>query len=457
VLGGTPQQIIADVDTDITFSPDGKRMAYLRTNDPITGQYRLLTANPDGSDERVLFIDNGLHPGGTPAWSPDGKTIAYVMPPQYKTVELFGLASGKKTALSTFADRIIFGMHWQPDGRGLIVLYGERPNYGHEQIGYIAYPGGAFHTITRDTNSYNALTLSSDGEIIATVQAKTTSTPYLLPASGSKESSPAEAPLQVPGINSLAWASDGELLVSNGTNLFRMHTDGTDRTTLLNDPAAFIFAAKPCGDRHLVLSWLYHDNMSGGRVWRTDSDGSNAQPLASGSTFVQSVACDPNGKFVYYMDRIDDHIMEVSADGGKPEIVPGTTIAKEFVASALAGLSPDGKQLPFFSESGPGHVNLDIVELNAGPHPPIRTLTPDSRVSGSAEFTPDGKALVYPITENGVANLWIQPLDGSKGRQITNFKSGTFSSFEWSPDGKTLAILRSETQSDIVLLRESTQ
>jgi eukaryotic-like serine/threonine-protein kinase len=457
VLGGTPQQIAADVDTDVTFSPDGKRMAYLRTNDPVVGQYRLLTANPDGSDEKVVFIDSGLFPGGSPAWSPDGKTIAYVLPPQYKTVELLDLASGKKTVLSAFADRIIFGMLWQPDGRGLIVRYGERPNYGHAQIGYIAYPSGAFHTITRDTNSYTTLTLSSDGKMIATVQVKTTNTPYLLPASGSKESSPPEAPLQVPGVNSLAWAADGELLVSNGTNLFRMHTDGSDRTTLANDAAGYIVAAKRCGDRYLALSWLYHDNMSGGRVWRTNSDGSNAQPLASGSIFIQSVACDPDGKFIYYMDRIDDHIMEVSTDGGKPEIVPGTKIATEFVVSAPVGLSPDGKQLPFFSESTPGHLNLDILELNAGPNPPLRTLKPDPRASGAVQFTPDGKALAYSITENGVANLWLQPLDGSPGRQITHFTSGDIAGGGWSPDGKTLALLRTQTQSDIVLLRESTQ
>ena len=36
--------------------PDGKRMAYMRANDPDAGKYRLLTANLDGSDEKVLQI-----------------------------------------------------------------------------------------------------------------------------------------------------------------------------------------------------------------------------------------------------------------------------------------------------------------------------------------------------------------------------------------------------------------
>ena len=47
VLGGTPRTAIHDVDSALTFSPDGRRMAYIRANDPETGKYRLLSANLD--------------------------------------------------------------------------------------------------------------------------------------------------------------------------------------------------------------------------------------------------------------------------------------------------------------------------------------------------------------------------------------------------------------------------
>ena len=76
VLGGTPQIIVRDVDTGITFSPDGHRMAYARANDPEVGKYRLLTANLDGSDETILQIAASMD-GRFPrimSWSPDGKT-----------------------------------------------------------------------------------------------------------------------------------------------------------------------------------------------------------------------------------------------------------------------------------------------------------------------------------------------------------------------------------------------
>jgi len=70
-------------------------------------------------------------------------------------------------------------------------------------------------------------------------------------------------------------------------------------------------------------------------------------------------------------------------------------------------------------------------------------------------FTPDGKAVAYPIRENDVDNIWVQPLDGSRGRQITNFASEQILNFHWSPGGKSLGILRGHTESDVVLLRES--
>jgi hypothetical protein len=56
VLGGTPQLLIRDVDSGPVISLDGKRMACLRANDPQPGKYRLLSANLDGSVEKILQI-----------------------------------------------------------------------------------------------------------------------------------------------------------------------------------------------------------------------------------------------------------------------------------------------------------------------------------------------------------------------------------------------------------------
>ena len=76
------------------------------------------------------------------------------------------------------------------------------------------------------------------------------------------------------------------------------------------------------------------------------------------------------------------------------------------------------------------------------------------RIAGGVQFAPDGRSVAYPIRDNGVDNIWVQPLDGAAGRQITYFKSDQISEFHWSPDGKSLGILQNHTDSDVVLMHD---
>jgi hypothetical protein len=56
-----------------------------------------------------------------------------------------------------------------------------------------------------------------------------------------------------------------------------------------------------------------------------------------------------------------------------------------------------------------------------------------------------------------VDNIWLKPFDGSKPAQpITHFKNGTILSFDWSHDGKSLAVVRQDATSDVILLRDTT-
>src|SRR5207302_1205748 len=52
-LGGVATQIVKDVDTAASFSPDGKQITYVRGT-PDKGLWNLLIASSDGSGERTL-------------------------------------------------------------------------------------------------------------------------------------------------------------------------------------------------------------------------------------------------------------------------------------------------------------------------------------------------------------------------------------------------------------------
>ncbi len=128
VLGGTPQVLVRDIDSEIGFSPDGHRIAYTRGNDPELGKYRVLTSNLDGNDEKVLLIvpSPSNYPPTFLAWSPDGKQAAYSLPPLDTAlggIDILDLNSNKAERLATFAERSVNELKWPPDGSGLLLLY----------------------------------------------------------------------------------------------------------------------------------------------------------------------------------------------------------------------------------------------------------------------------------------------------------------------------------------------
>ena len=212
-----------------------------------------------------------------------------------------------------------------------------------------------------------------------------------------------------------------------------------------------------CADgRYFVMAWAGHGG--GENIWRIDSDGSNPKQLTH-DRLAGFPTCTPDGKWVLYQNDIPPFVTErIPIDGGKQEVVSGSVLPSARNNNDGLSLSTDGKLLAFRITRADTHkkqialVSLDDNGQGSG----TRFLDADPRISYYPEFTPDGKAVVYAIRENGAENLWLQPLDGSPGHQITNFTADVIDRYRYSPDGKTLGVLRRHTDSDVVLLRDTT-
>ena len=471
VLGGESQNIARDVDAGVTFSPDGSRMAYARLNDPELGKYRLLSANLDGSDETILQIapaTNEFFPLSL-AWSPDGKRIAQSINTTrdvLSSIKMFDVARRELQSFASFGNELVGNLAWLPNGRWLVGLYREKgPAYNREKIGLISR-AGEIQPVTRDTNGYSTLTVSADGKTIASVQVKLSRTVSLVPFSDAAPKR-GEAPvLPVQDVTSVAWTGDGKLLVSDGRSVRRMNPDGSQPTTLLSDVNALVVDLTPCTDRYLLFTWMFHGDTNGMRIWRADNNGSNLMQLTNGS-FDMFPNCSPDGRWVYYydlaqMEGSNHTATRVPLAGGKAEQVASSGVPRMFRVDGQA-ISPDGKWLAFTANLTTADPQTAITRLAlfnlASPSPP-QLFTPDPRIGTGSEFvnslsfTPDGKSLTYVIREKGVDNIFVQPIEGSPGRQITNFTSDSISGFAWSLDGKTLAVVRVHNTSDVVLLQE---
>ncbi len=471
VLGGPPQRIVQNINSGLAFAPGGKQIAYLRTNEPSPGKWSLLVANSDGSGERALLSDFGPNrpddntwpPDAVLSWSPDGARIALGVAHtgSGEEIDLVDRESWRRTIFLRMDDKLIRSLAWFPDGRGLLVNYALKSAIHSWMIGSISFPGGEFHAITNDTSSYRAHGMSSDGRFVTAVQSRLTRQLYILPGSGFQHSTPSPLPLRIHDFGTFSWDTDGKLFISGDGKLSRTLADGSSEMALLNFPGPLqVRAPVPCdGGRKIVFEWDYRNGSRTVNVWRADADGSNLTQLTTGPDGEDPV-CAPNGKWVYYVDYTKPQPMRASLDGGPSEPVPGSAVAGGYYSFGNIALSPRGDRLVYLAMVKPagtnaGRLKAAIVNLAAGAGATPQLVDVDQHISYPPQFTPDAKAIAYPIASNSGDNIWVQPLDGSPRRRITNFPSDMTRVFYWSPDGKTLGILRSRLTSDVVLLRES--
>jgi Tol biopolymer transport system component len=368
-------------------------------------------------------------------------------------VDVLDVAGGKIRKLARFDDKGLSELKWLPDGHSLLVVY--QDSFTRVQIGSISYPKGQFQPVTRDANRYITLTLSSDGKTLATVQGKATQSLSFIFGAGSQTKINTLALPQAQVLSTFNWANDGKLLVSDFASLVRMGINGKDRITLLGEPGSNSPSA--CGARYMVFSWMFRRGTNAVRVWRADADSANPVQLTEGKQDFSPV-CSVDLKWVYYVND-DSQLFRVPLNGGKSELVRGSIVPN---TSGIGGfdLSPDGKLAAYAltttaSTEGPAdEQKIALLSLDSDRGGLQRLLNVDQRISGNVHFTPDGKAIAYPIRVNGVDNILVQPLDGSPGRQVTNFKSERISEFHWSPDGKTLGVSQFHIDSDVVLMRD---
>jgi serine/threonine protein kinase len=460
ILGGSPQAVVRDIDSGVSFSPDGQRIVYARNNDPEVGRYRILTASLEGNNEKVLQIQSLWEFPTALAWSPTGNTIFRSVLPQTEqelgAIDVLDAGTDKSHTLATFTSKEVFAMQFSPDGHTLFVNFRQRPSLMRGQIGFLRSAGGDIEPITRDSNTYTTLTLSADGRTIATVLARSYATISVLSNAAREFGEPRALISQskeYDEFSHLSWSADGNLLVSNTGHLVKL--EGKNQTQLLADSSASIFGATSCGTNYLVLTWAFHDGTNAPNIWRANADGSNSLRLTDAKLGGFGPVCSPDQKWVYYYHWGDSQIYRVRLDGsGKAEEVVGS---QNFLRGPLS-VSPDGKMLaaPVHEEErGEPAVKMALFQIDSPGSP--RMLDASLYSGGGGQFTPDGRALAWVRRERetGVDNVWVQPLDGSAGHPITNFNAERIWSFRLSPDGKSLAVLRGHYDSDVVLLQES--
>ncbi len=446
-LGGRPRKILHDVDTEVGFSPDGKQLAFLR-GAPQIGETYLMVASVNGTALRKVTVQKApeTYRNVAAKWSPDGKRIAAFRRSSSNdlldTLVMIDPASGKEEVLGTKRFWSPSGLTWLPDGSSLLLVAAE--SFGPRQIWKISYPDGNVQRVTNDVGDYETVSLTSDGTRVVATQGRRTSNLALWKA-GMSEPRPLTSGSAVSVIDLAASRSAVYFMavLADTAQIWTAGIDGTDPRPIISDMSPSRAPAVPQDG-----SSLYFESLHGGRsrIWRAAGDGSNPQPFRDASTSRARplTAVSPSGDSFLYQPTNSSSLVKVAASGSGKEQV----LADGYAGGA--SYSPDGKYIlgMFWRqlENGPAKRVIQVIPSNGG-----KVVNTFAITGENERWSPDGKFVTNIRNDQGVSNIWREPVDGGPGEKITSFTSGVIYTHIWTSDG-SLMLGRGEESSDAVLI-----
>jgi len=418
VDGGEARRLTDAGATEPAFSPDGKRIAFIRPRfqENGTAQKDLWVINADGTGSIQMTESPGNARG--PVWSPDGRMIAFHYEPGNN---------------SSFSDEI-----------GIVPAPIDRK------------PAGAPIKIKLPLESYSMIagwTIDHKiGFLLASPQHQAV---YTVPAGGGEATqvSP-ETATRFTGNEDFVgypchprWSPDGKTIYfrwgkghivavpSQGGMLSYIHS--SKDTQLIEvlpgggndvspDGKTIVFGASKAGVRPLEVN-----------IWTIPVEGGKPKQITKGLAQDRYPCWSPDGKRIAFIRSTekskDEYVMniyDVPAEGGE---VRQVTSEADRVAYATIKWAPDGNQIAYFSLD----KTINVKPLHSGEP---RVVVDVENVHGHCElsWSPDGKELAY--TSRG--RIMVVSSEGREPREIkTGILNEEVENFhiDWSADGKKFA------------------
>jgi Tol biopolymer transport system component/DNA-binding winged helix-turn-helix (wHTH) protein len=462
VLGGVEKKLLNGTSgPPVSFSPDGKRFAFVRWNAD-QGSDDVWLANADGTEAHRL-ASHKLEGGGetcSPAWSPDGKLIVCAWGTEAdNSMNLYGIRVGDGTISPLLEKKWgeISDEVWLPDGSGLFITARE---LGSElfQIWLVRYPTGEVRRITNDTDNYRFISLTSDSAKLAAVRIDRQSNIWVAQAGDTGNAKQITfTNYDADNDQGLSWTPQGQIVyaskASGKSEIWIVDEDRRNQRQLTDDSSANYMPAVTPDGRHIIFASTRGGGMP--HLWKMDVDGGNPRQLTNGPIeFLPQVS--PDGKWIVYHSYTSGvtTVWRMPVDGGDP------TLLTDKVLDTYSSVSPDGKFVSclYLDESdGKKNWKIAVVPFEGGQPVKLFDVRPSPISFAPLPWSRDGNSLMYLDRKNGVSNIMQITIKSGESRQMTNFTSDQIFYFDWSRDDKQLAIARGKVNQDVVLISDLKQ
>jgi Tol biopolymer transport system component len=412
VNGGVAKRLTGGRTWLPAFSPDGKKIAYVKAHTPEEGPWLSDVWVIQNSGGRPTQISDLAGRARDPVWSPDGKWIAFLREPKADegSKEICIVPESGTSNPTTLPTRIELPLEaslrlagWTRDNKIGLLL--RKPV--HRAIYTVKSSGGKATQVTPGEGWESSPGWSPDGKRIFFQDEKNTCS---VPAEGGKVSVIPIAKIQDGAVKSECVSPDGEKIVFIGRkkgdtewSLWTVPVDGGEPAQITASP---LTDAYPCwspdgksiafmrqektSDGKSVITNLFSVPVAGGAVMQLTSGSDKDEPKSK-------CKWSPAGKLISYISTLTRSIKVIPVEGGESKVVAELEQGRRAYDITW---SPDGRKIAYTSNEG-----IFIVSLDGGEPAEVKTGL-DAEAFHIAWST-DGEKIAFAASKGGELELWL--------------------------------------------------